>query len=213
MAGQHVKDVKVRIVETGCRSDPTGGDGQLDSQLAQCVTQCVGQIYVDVGGACLGCRVIRAPTSLISVSHSHASDANMDLIIYEIHIMERKARPMPSDSYREPASADAAVTLINVVEIPADQVDQFVIGWKQRAEIMSTLPGFRDYALHRALIANARYQLVNVAHWDSSEAFEAAMANPEFSSGRTGVQDEFDVTGAPALYRVVASGRRDAPNE
>lgn len=120
---------------------------------------------------------------------------------------------MPSDDNRGPDGADAAVTLINVVEIPADQVDQFVIGWKQRAEIMSTLPGFRDYALHRALIANARYQLVNVAHWDSREAFEAAMTNPEFHTARTRVQDDFDVTGAPALYRVVASGCRDAPNE
>jgi hypothetical protein len=29
------------------------------------------------------------------------------------------------------SSEGAAVTLINVVEIPADQIDQFTIGWKQ----------------------------------------------------------------------------------
>jgi heme oxygenase (mycobilin-producing) len=115
---------------------------------------------------------------------------------------------MPDETYHDPASGGTAVTLINVVEIPADQIYQFMVGWKQRADIMSTLPGFRDYALHRALLPESRFQLVNVAHWDSREAFEAAMTNPEFHSLRTVVQGEFDVTGTPALYQVIASDRR-----
>jgi heme oxygenase (mycobilin-producing) len=120
---------------------------------------------------------------------------------------------MPTDDYRGPASGDTAVTLINVVEIPADQIDQFMVGWKQRADIMSTLPGFHDYALHRALLPESRYQLVNMAHWDSREAFEAAMANPEFHTLRTAVQGELDVTGNAGLYRVVASDHRgEQPN-
>lgn len=106
------------------------------------------------------------------------------------------------------SSEEAAVTLINVVEIPADQIDRFMVGWKQRADTMSTLPGFRDYALHQALLPESRFQLVNVAHWDSREAFEAAMANPEFHSLRTAVQGELDVTGNAALYRVVVSDHR-----
>ncbi len=38
------------------------------------------------------------------------------------------------------SSEDTAVTLINVVEIPADQIGQFMVGWKQRANIMSGTP-------------------------------------------------------------------------
>jgi hypothetical protein len=30
VAGKDIKDVKVGIVETGCRRDPASGDGQLD---------------------------------------------------------------------------------------------------------------------------------------------------------------------------------------
>jgi len=119
---------------------------------------------------------------------------------------------MPNnDEYRDPAGGDdAGVTLINVVEMPADQIDKFMAGWKKRADIMSTLSGFRDHALHRALLPDSRFQLVNVAHWDSREAFEAAMTNPEFLSLREAAVGEmdFDVTASPALYRVVASDRR-----
>jgi len=116
-----------------------------------------------------------------------------------------------SDEHRDPPGADdPGVTLINVVEMPADQVDNFMAGWKKRADIMSTLPGFRDYALHRALLPDSRFQLVNVAHWDSREAFEAAIADPEFLSLREAAQREIDfgVTASPALYGVIASGHR-----
>ena len=113
--------------------------------------------------------------------------------------------------HRDPASGDdAGVTLINVVEMPSDQIDKFMAGWKQRADIMSALPGFRDYALHRALLPDSRFQLVNVAHWDSREAFEAAMTNPQFRELREAAIGEIDVdvTASPALYRVVASDHR-----
>lgn len=123
---------------------------------------------------------------------------------------------MHNDDTRAAAiEEDDAVTLINTVEIPADQIDAFMASWAKRANVMSTLPGFRDYTLHRALLPDSRFQLVNVAHWDSPEAFEAAMTNPEFASLRQAAHQEmgFDVTADPALYRVVASDRRRQPTE
>ncbi len=107
-------------------------------------------------------------------------------------------------------SSDDVVTLINVIEIPADQIDKFLVGWEERAHVMSALPGFRGYELHQALIKESRFQLVNVAHWDSSEALEAAMTNPEFLSRReaVGAEADLDVKGTAALYRVVASDSR-----
>jgi heme-degrading monooxygenase HmoA len=122
----------------------------------------------------------------------------------------QKGTAMPNE-YRGPAGGDdAGVTLINVVEMPADQIDKFMAGWKKRADIISTLPGFRDYTLHRALLSDSRFQLVNVAHWDSRESFETAMTNPEFLSLRQEAIGEVDcdVTANPALYQVVASDRR-----
>ena len=122
---------------------------------------------------------------------------------------------MPNDDeYRNPAGGDdAGVTMINVIEIPADQIDKFLTGWKERAHIMSTLPGFRDYQLHQALLEDSRFQLVNVAHWDSREAVEAAMSNPEFQANRRAVElrGDLDVKPYAALYKVVVSDRRQSP--
>jgi heme-degrading monooxygenase HmoA len=118
---------------------------------------------------------------------------------------------MPNEISDAPVGGDdGGVTFINVIEITAHQVDKFVAGWRERASIMSTQPGFRDYQLHRALLTESRFQLVAVAHWDSSAAFESAIANPEFLSRMREPESDpdLDVIGNPALYRVVVSDRR-----
>ena len=71
------------------------------------------------------------------------------------------------------------VTLINVFEVPAEHVDAFVANWRYRAELLSAKPGFLGTRLYRALSPGARFQLVNVASWESREAFRAATANPD----------------------------------
>lgn len=83
----------------------------------------------------------------------------------------------------EPGDSDP-ITLINVFEIPADQIDAFIDGWAQRARIMSTRPGFRDTRLHRAVSPEGRFQLVNVAHWDSAESYAVARTDPGFQASR-----------------------------
>ncbi|MGE5762650.1 MAG: antibiotic biosynthesis monooxygenase family protein [Mycobacterium leprae] len=107
--------------------------------------------------------------------------------------------------------ADEPITLINVFEVPAQQVGTFVEQWRARAEIMTSAPGFRDARLHQALSPNARFQFVNVAHWDSREAWEAAQANPEFRARIDALEAEVRVGANPALYRVV--GGFDRPRE
>lgn len=98
------------------------------------------------------------------------------------------------------------VTFINVIELPADEVDAFVEQWRERAKLMRDAPGFRDSRLHRAKLSEARFQLVNVAHWDSAEAWEAATANPEFQAAVRGVPG--GVVPNPALYDVVVEYER-----
>ncbi|MEU7768995.1 antibiotic biosynthesis monooxygenase family protein [Nocardia sp. NPDC049190] len=97
---------------------------------------------------------------------------------------------------------DHGVTFINAIEVPAERVDEFIAQWRERAMLMRTAPGFRDVRLHRALSPDARFQLVNVAHWDSAEACEAAGANPTVV---TSVDEAGKIAGAnPGLYEVVA---------
>lgn len=97
------------------------------------------------------------------------------------------------------------LTLINVFEIPAEQIDAFIESWAERARIICTHPGFRDAKLHRALSPDGRFQLVNVSSWDSAESYAAAHADPEFQVSRASVARHAPQAVAnPELYRVVA---------
>jgi heme-degrading monooxygenase HmoA len=98
--------------------------------------------------------------------------------------------------------SDAPVTLINIFEIDVSEVEAFMEGWRERAEFMSTQPGFRSFRLHRALSHDSRFQLVNVAEWDSPEALRAATADERFQKSVREQMGKFDMTAHPAVYRV-----------
>ncbi|MGK8486955.1 antibiotic biosynthesis monooxygenase family protein [Nocardia asiatica] len=97
---------------------------------------------------------------------------------------------------------DDGVTFINIFEISADQIDEFVEHWHERARIMRTAPGFRDVRLHRALLPDTRFQLVNVAHWDSVEACEAVGARAAVLASVDEARKTADAN--PAFYQVIA---------
>ncbi len=106
-----------------------------------------------------------------------------------------------------PQTNDSPVTLINIFEVPAEHVDAFVAAWRERAALMSTKPGFLGTQLHRALSPQARFQLVNVARWESREAFEAATADAKFQERIEAASSDprVPISANPDLYRVVAS--------
>lgn len=99
------------------------------------------------------------------------------------------------------------LTFINVFEIPSDKVDAFLPGWEERARIMSSMPGFGGYKMHRALSGDSRFQLVVVGHWESSEALDAAIANPDFQTRMRALEEDSNVTFSndAALYQVALS--------
>jgi heme-degrading monooxygenase HmoA len=91
------------------------------------------------------------------------------------------------------------VTFVNVFEIDPKDIDEFLDGWRERANFMRTQPGFRSFRLLRALSPDSRFQLVNVAEWESAEAIAAARAKPEFQASVRGVSHE--VKANPSLYQ------------
>jgi len=110
---------------------------------------------------------------------------------------------------------NSPVTLINVFEVPTEHVEVFIAGWRQRAALMSTKPGFVDTRLHRALSPQTRFQLVNVAHWESREAMEAATADPEFQQRISAAiaDPRVPIAANPALYQVAVEFPGPAPGE
>jgi heme-degrading monooxygenase HmoA len=114
----------------------------------------------------------------------------------------------------QPAN-DPPVTLINVFEVPTEHVDAFIAGWAERAALMSTKPGFLDTRLHRALSPQTRFQLVNVARWETPEALHAATADPEFQQRiSAAVADpQLPISANPALYQVAVEFPGPAPHQ
>ncbi|MBM7170610.1 antibiotic biosynthesis monooxygenase [Streptomyces sp. G44] len=97
------------------------------------------------------------------------------------------------------------VTFINVFEIAAEDLDAFVEQWERRARLMRDKPGFLDSRMHRARSSDSRFQLVNVSHWESQEAWEAATADPGFAARTRAAREQTSrpVTPNPAVYDVV----------
>ena len=67
------------------------------------------------------------------------------------------------------------VTLINAFEVADGQIEDTIRFWEQARAFLKEQPGYISTRLHRALSPDAKFQLVNVAQWQSPEAFRAAI--------------------------------------
>ena len=53
-------------------------------------------------------------------------------------------------------------------------IDDAIAMWETARDFLKTQPGYVSTKLHRSLSADARYLLINVAEWESPQAFKAA---------------------------------------
>ena len=89
--------------------------------------------------------------------------------------------------------------LINPFEVPEEQGDgEFLASWQKAADYLSAQPGFVSTRLHRAVSPNSRFRFVNVAEWESPEAFLAAVRSEGFRKFVSGTPVNY-----PALYQVI----------
>ena len=103
-----------------------------------------------------------------------------------------------------PAPAAADVTLINVLEVPEGRIDTVIAAWEAARDFLSGQPGYVHTALHRAIAPDARFQLINVAIWETSEAFTQAARRMREAAVFPAIEG---LTINPALYRVIRSDR------
>lgn len=102
-----------------------------------------------------------------------------------------------------PASAKPrgeSVTLINVFEVAEGSIDAAIRYWEASRDILAKQPGYISTQLHRALLPNTRFQLINVAQWDSVESFEAAA---ELMRVESTAKAPDGVKGNPALFKII----------
>lgn len=97
-----------------------------------------------------------------------------------------------------PAAAD--VTLINVFEVPPGQEEAVIAAWAKARDFLQGEPGYITTHLHRALQPDARLALINIAQWESAEAFEAATTRMRKAGVFPKIQG---LAFTPGLYQVI----------
>ena len=73
----------------------------------------------------------------------------------------------------------SVTVLINSFAVPQGREAEFLAAWNETAALLRQASGFIDTTLHRSVDSEARFQFVNVAHWENVEAFHAAIAAHE----------------------------------
>ncbi len=105
-----------------------------------------------------------------------------------------------SREHKERTQAMQTVILINSFEVPEGQEEQFLQAWHEAAEHLRHAPGFLSTRLHESLDPQAKFRFVNVAQWESSQHFQAALRTEAFQQ----IARKMPFPAYPALYRVIA---------
>jgi heme oxygenase (mycobilin-producing) len=92
------------------------------------------------------------------------------------------------------------VVLINAFEVPAGQADAFIAAWETSRDFLQSQPGYLETALHQALAPDAEFLFVNIARWQSADAFTAATRSAGFRESAAGLAG---FPRHPGLYQVV----------
>jgi heme oxygenase (mycobilin-producing) len=74
------------------------------------------------------------------------------------------------------------VVLINAFEVPDGKDEAFLEGWERARTFLATQQGYLSTRLHRSLSPSADFRFINVAVWQSAQAFQAATSRPEFAN-------------------------------
>lgn len=105
------------------------------------------------------------------------------------------------------ADREKPVVLINTFTVPAGKTEEAVAAWEVARDFLREQDGYISTRLHMALGADARYQLINIAKWESPEQFRSAVSAMRAAGVLRGVAVA-GVVGDPNLYTVI---RRDKP--
>ncbi len=100
-------------------------------------------------------------------------------------------------------SDENTFVLINPFIVPEEKLNETIIMWEQARDYLQTQPGYISTALHQSLGPDATFRLINVAEWESAEAFQTASKKMAAEANLPKIEG---VVPNPALFTVI---RRD----
>ena len=84
--------------------------------------------------------------------------------------------------------------------MPEGKLKESIEYWESHRDFMQLQPGYVSTKLHQSFSPDARYQLANVAIWESRESFHSAAEKMRRELGHVEVEG---LSGEPALYQVI----------
>jgi heme-degrading monooxygenase HmoA len=92
------------------------------------------------------------------------------------------------------------IVFMNTFHVAPEDVGAFMEAWTADGEFMKQQPGLRSTQLHRGIAGSTTF--INVAEWDSIEAFRAAASSPEFQASLARYPDS--AVASPHIFNKVA---------
>ena len=95
----------------------------------------------------------------------------------------------------------ANIIVINPFEVQQGREDEALSMWETFAEYFRKQPGYISTKLHKAINPDAKFHLINIAEWESTEEFQSALNKPEFQDVVKNLPN--DITSYPGLYEII----------
>lgn len=96
--------------------------------------------------------------------------------------------------------SEGPIVFMNTFHVAPGDVDAFMEAWKADGEFMQEQPGYISTQLHRGIAGSTTF--INVAQWESVEAFRAAAGDPQFQAGLSRYPDSS--VASPHIFTRVA---------
>ena len=92
------------------------------------------------------------------------------------------------------------VILVNTFHVAPEDADELVEAWAADAAYLKAMPGFISTQLHRGVAGSSTF--LNLAVWESVEAFRTAFGDPRFQEGFAHYPDT--TVASPHLFQKMA---------
>ncbi|MGH1386441.1 antibiotic biosynthesis monooxygenase family protein [Kordia sp.] len=97
-------------------------------------------------------------------------------------------------------NASEHIILINPFEVPEGKLEESIIYWEACRDFLKKEPGYISTKLHKSIKNDTKFELINVAVWESSKAFMDASKK---MAKELGVPPTEGLKANPSLYTLI----------
>lgn len=121
------------------------------------------------------------------------------LLLVSIASCNNEEKPINNSTMESNTSAQ--IILINPFEVPKGKLEESVKYWEACRDFLKKQPGYISTKLHQSIKDNAKFELINVAVWESPKAFTEASQK---MAKELGIPPTEGLKANPSLYTIIS---------